>query len=400
MQYIKKASLYLILFMISANVVHSAEVGVNSQFSEKATLVLEEKLLDDKVIHGFYAINSNTRFNQMIEDKSINNFDHISFGWSTIDEENGEVFLTQERRLGDQLYDYYRPEGSDEVLNNMKSHSIDSSLMVYAPLSQFEDNFGTIFREKEIMNQIILAALDFNAVTIDFEFVNQDYQQSYLQFLRDLKAVLEVLNKQLYVTVPVSTNYNHYQHDEIFQIADYVILMAHDYEAKWINGFYGNEPVLSPQSPINTISQDISRIKGGLSDSSLIEKGLLQISFASTQWENINGYVDGQAYHPTYSMIYDRALNEVITNKQAYDTIVRRGESSLNPYILYTNKETGNLNTIWYEDWTSVESKLKLVKEQGLGGISLWYIGSIPNYYSGEIDLELDVWNRLGEEIR
>lgn len=443
MKVIKKASLVIILFFISVNVAQSEEIintlkatleqykiefnnqvnsiniiehegikyveldsmtdmiGVTTHTSEEATMVIdEEKLLEDKVVHGFYAINSNNRFNQMISDKSINNFDSISFGWSTIDEKNSQVFLTQERKLNDQIYDYYQPDGSEEVLKDTKALAIRSSLMISAPLSHFQDNFGSIYKDNEISNEIIIAATDFEAVTIDFEFVHEPHQETYIQFLKQLKEILAALNKQLYVTAPVSVNYDHYLYNEIFTIADHVILMAHDYEAKWIDGFYGDEPVLSPQSPINTIRKDISRIKGYLSDPSLMEKGLLQISFASTQWENINGDVKGKPNHPTYSMIYDRTFKEVITKGQAFDSIVRRGESSLNPYILYTNEETSNLNTIWYEDWTSVESKLELVNEEGLGGISLWYIGSIPNYYASEIDLELDIWNRLGKEIR
>ncbi len=58
-------------------------------------------------------------------------------------------------------------------------------------------------------------------------------------------------------------------------------------------------------------------------------------------------------------------------------------------------------NFIWYENWDSVLAKIKLANDYDLAGISLWRIGTIPNYY-GEFGREagLDIWYQISDLVQ
>ncbi len=77
-------------------------------------------------------------------------------------------------------------------------------------------------------------------MVIDFEGLRgEPVKQAFVQFLKDLSVETEPLEKTIYVTVHPSRSSSHlyfdgYDFREIGNVADKVILMAHDYYAKTI----------------------------------------------------------------------------------------------------------------------------------------------------------------------
>ena len=71
-----------------------------------------------------------------------------------------------------------------------------------------------------------------------------------------------------------------------------------------------------------------------------------------------------------------------------------------NPYLKYTDSKTGVEYTVWYEDRRSVDAKVKLARNFGIEGISLWRLGLIPDRKNnGQSGADLDVWRSLLAEI-
>ena len=86
----------------------------------------------------------------------------------------------------------------------------------------------------------------YSGVTIDFEGLKgADVKQGFNTFLTDLSAQLKAQNKTLYVTVQpaLSTGayYDGFDYRTIGQLADKVILMAHDYNPTSLDGYTGTE---------------------------------------------------------------------------------------------------------------------------------------------------------------
>ena len=50
-----------------------------------------------------------------------------------------------------------------------------------------------------------------------------------------------------------------------------------------------------------------------------------------------------------------------------------------NPYITYSTEDGKNI-FLWYEDERSVNDKIALAKFFGINGVSLWRLGTVPNY--------------------
>ena len=76
-------------------------------------------------------------------------------------------------------------------------------------------------------------------------------------------------------------------------------------------------------------------------------------------------------YHPAPATISKRIVQP--------DTVYTWDEASHNPYIEYTT-EDGEHYKLWYEDEHSVADKLRLARMFGVTGVSVWRLGTIPNY--------------------
>lgn len=79
----------------------------------------------------------------------------------------------------------------------------------------------------------------YEGVTIDFEGLRgSTLKQNFVAFLKELDTALTAEGKSLYVAVHPATKdgsyYDGYDYKAIGEIADKVIMMAYDYEAKSI----------------------------------------------------------------------------------------------------------------------------------------------------------------------
>lgn len=365
---------------------------------------------EDFILHGFYALGSFDQFSDFKRSTTLSNFDSMSFGWSRIDRKDNEIKLLLS---GVDSKDFYVPSGYNQALDIAGDNNISKQLMVFADNSK-EYYFDEIFDKKGTIIEQIMAVvngenstfsmLEFDGVTIDFEIVKEVDQENFVEFLGLLKEKLE--DKKLYVAVPSIGFYKHYLFEEIISKVDYMILMEHDFDDKKLQpGYAGNSVIETPLSPIDKIRIDfdtlISRI--GQENSN---KLLLQVSFATTQWGVKNGYLESKTANsefvlpsnPSYLQIYNKMNEDMKYKDMKLDELIHYNEQYQNPYMQYYNENDETQYYVWYENSKSVIEKIRLAQEFDLAGISLWRIGTIPNYYgvNGEA-AGFDVWNKIND---
>lgn len=353
-------------------------------------------------LHAFY---STSAYSQMGFIKSLNS---VSFDWSVLEYNSttDTVHLNMAKV----------PLGFTEPVNYAASNAVTSQLNLYASnsnviLTQDEQSIGIIeyvlsdelkrqHLIENIINQIKNTSIHnetitFDGIIIDFEEMRGQYLRNlYNDFLVELKDKLLIYNKTLTVAVhPYRTNqeyFDAYDFKTIGQVADKVILMAHDYQATTLTDYemtigYADTP-LTPIKDIYDALKAITNPDTGIEDTSKI---MLQISFDSAQWGLSDGQVINQnAYRPTYDLIYNRLIDEATT--------INYGTKSMNPYATYYNTEKHKDYVIWYEDSRSITEKIKLAKMFNITGLSLWRLGNIPNYSENDTKpVFLDVWQQI-----
>ena len=386
-----------------------------------AMLIRMYQRLDSKVkeLHAFYAIKSYEQLG-MIQD-----LDSVSFGWSRLEyDESNDSFSAAVTRNGKS--DFFIPEGYAEPLNTARQSNLPIQLNLFASnetkvqnpsngekLGIVEHLLTDTDAQSEVVLQVVQAlnntqvgndAISFDGIVVDFENLRgEELKKLYNEFLLKLKEELVKNNKKLYVAVhPKRGNgqayYDGYDYRIIGEIADRVILMAHDYnavsltESEMAAGY--NDTPLTPISEIYYALKAIVDKNTGVAD---LSKVWLQISFDTVQWKMAEGKVINQnAFRPSYGQLRDRMMS----NESGIDLSLKYTERLQNPWLTYYNNSDGTDNIIWYEDTRSVYAKIELAKLFGINGISLWRLGNIPDFEETEGNgTYLNVWQAIKNQL-
>jgi spore germination protein YaaH len=386
-----------------------------------AMLIRMYQRLNSKLeeLHGFYAIKAYEQAG-MIKDLSS-----VSFGWSRLeyDESSGGISVAVAQNGKS---DFYIPSGYSEPMNIAAQNARPVQLNVFASnetrikdpstgeqIGLVEYLLKDAAAQENVIGQIVQLlnstavegnTIAFDGIVIDFENLRGDVlKQLYSEFLLRLKEQLVLNNKKLYVAVhPQRGNgqayYDGYDYRAIGDVADRVILMAHDYNAVSLNegemaiGY--NDTPLTPISEVYYALKAVTDKENGVAD---LEKIWLQLSFDTVQWKMVAGKVVNQkAYRPSYSQLWER-MNK---NEPGSELSIKYIEKLQNPLLTYHNSSDGTDNIIWYEDSRSINAKIQLAKMFGVNGISLWRLGNIPDFEETEASKTyLDIWNGIKKQM-
>lgn len=357
-----------------------------------AMLVRIYKKLNAKTdwFHGFYAISSYS------QKELTQTMDGVSAGWSRMSYSEGSgAYLNTTSANSNE---YAVPQGYEAIASYLKGNGTKVNLSVYMDTSTKVTTaagstdlcsailLDSVQRKKAVdailneltVNYSTIGYNPYSGVTIDFEGMKGPALKAGMNaFLTELSAQLKPLGKTLYVTVQPATAdgiyYDAYDFRTIGTVADKVILMAHDYnETKMPENllgseYYKNTPV-TPFPSVYYALRAITDSKTGVEDPSKIA---LAISFDSVGWELKDGKLSGtDSYSPPPATIYARLKGGAV---MGYSDTYR------DPYITYTT-EDGKDIFLWYEDERSVSDKLELARLFGITGVSVWRLGTIPNY--------------------
>lgn len=320
--------------------------------------------------HACYAISSSSQMDW------IKDYDAISFGWAEL------VYNEGHFNVSDSEGDFKVPMGFAEPMDLAKANGVETYLMVYFDGSHAKELLSSTVKVDKVISEIIELAsqLDkegvtrsFDGVTIDFEgLYDASLKTPYVNFLKQLKERLALQNKKLSVAVQPTLYYRGYDYKGIGEVADHVILMAHDYGARSLSKEEQQAGITTtPLTPIDDVYSALLEAKTAIVDTSKIA---LQFSFASLQWQKQGGKVlNEKAYTPSYDKIAARI--------NLPETIVKFEPDNQSTYATY--EENGITNIIWYEDVQSIKAKMELAKLLDIRSFSYWRLGIIPNEIKG-----------------
>ncbi|MBQ7351456.1 MAG: LysM peptidoglycan-binding domain-containing protein [Clostridia bacterium] len=231
------------------------------------------------------------------------------------------------------------------------------------------DLASTILNNQSIQNTLInniistLNEKNYYGVDIDFEYLYPQDRDSYITFLRNLKARLVPLGKTLSVAVAPKYRdnqegllYEAHDYKAIGEIADRVIIMT--YEWGYV---YGEPMAISPLSEVEAvISYAVTRIPS--------QKILMGMPNYAYDWKV--PFVQGD-------------VANTITNTRALEIAIENGANIMfdnraqAPYFNYTDSN-GVPRVVWFDDAKSTMARLQLVTKYNLAGVSYW---TINNFY-------------------
>lgn len=366
-------------------------------------------------LHAFYAISSYPQIGLM------QNLDAVSFGWSRLDaaEADGEPYLNLDKAGSNE---YGIPTGYGEAYGTAKSAGMPAYLMVAgqntavieAMLADGEDRTRIV---SEIASAVAGVeredgTLSFDGAVVDLEGLKGETSKTqFTAFVQALGKSLHAQSKKLLVAVPPARRaglsyYDGYDFRAIGEAADTVILMAHDYDATSMTAAeMASGWTVTPLTPFDDVWYALKAItdaRTGVADKS---KVLLQISFDSTVWTLKNGVV-------TESRPDHLSMDAVVEKLQAGATI-KYSELNRNPVATWLENAQGELvkaaeapsdavtRVMWYEDARSVADKIDLAARFGIGGISLWRLGTIPDTADATAgaSIHMDVWRTVLEKM-
>ncbi len=327
----------------------------------------------------------------------MTSFDKVSFNWAALDfDDEGQVFVDT------RFPDGYTLATSPAIDNGMKLE-----LSILSALSDQDSTYGSalekVLETEESMDYLVQeigALMDeytfFTGLVIDFEGLQSGHKESFVNFLEKLSPELTGRGKSLTVMVQPYENYWGYDYGKIVAIADQMILMAHDYapisisDEERLNTLNTNTPVAPIElvyDAMKALVDDIKYADGVEVAKDQVQEALskvsLQISFDSAQWKiDADGVITENApYTPSYDKIFARLVKE--------GTEVGYGPTSKSPFASYIDDD-GLDNILWYEDTRSIQDKIDLAGMLGIRDVSVWFLGSIPDFDGGQ-EVDLDV---------
>lgn len=271
-----------------------------------------------------------------------------------------------------------KKETTKEVLRKAKNDGLVTSLTVFM---SDESAISELLENPEPHAQTIISEITplfheygFTDLNLDIESVktaSASGRRSFTQLVKTLKN--ELVKKELgtlTVELTVASLFNYHVSDpvEIGAVADTIVLMTYDYH-------YPGSLLSGPIAPIGgTFTVRANDVRTSLLNAIQKipkEKVVMGIPLYGYEWETVSGTASAAVIPGTGQTASDHRVEELLatcTNcKEYWDT------ESEEPYLLYP--EASYYTAIVYTNSQAIESRLRLSKELGLGGVAFWALG-------------------------
>ncbi len=291
--------------------------------------------------------------------KSTKGINVISPTWFYLNDNDGNIFSLANREYVD-----YCHQNNIEVwalVSNLENLEVDTTYVLT----------HTSTRDY-LTNQIIAAAIEFNldGINLDFEALQGEIGDAYIQFIRELSLKCEKNSLVLSIDNYVPSSYTaFYNRAEQAVFADYVIIMAYDEH--------------------NSASEDIGSVaslgfvKEGVENTIKEvppEQTILGMPFYSRVWELTPKDDSGEDVESAsenflpYTFTCIEEGMQTIENRYTENGAQAVWSEVDGQYIAEYEKE-GKTYKMWIENETSIEEKLKVMKQHKLAGVAYWKLG-------------------------
>lgn len=230
-----------------------------------------------------------------------------------------------------------------------------------------------VIADEEVKTKLIQNVMEYLdrrnyfGLNIDFEYVREEDRTLYTQFLLDFAAALRRVGYSLSVALAPKISqeqsgllYTAHDYGVVGSIADKVIIMTYEW------GYTYGEPMAV--APIDKVRQVLDYAVMEMPP----EKILMGMANYGYSWTL--PYKKGTAARPL-------SLSEIPQTAYSQYADIRFDDTAQSPFFRYYDS-AGTEHIAWFEDPRSIEAKLKLVSEYGLGGVSYWNINTLyrPNW--------------------
>lgn len=339
-------------------------------------------------LHGFYAMGS---YDQLSYAEKM---DAVSLGWARLFWDGAPAVSTSPENGND----WFTPSGSDTALTALRNYGVPNALTVFASTSRtvtLPDGTETSELEAAILPQnqdataaaLVEASQSYQGLTIDFEGLKSaDHREDFSDFMDKLRKALPA-EKPLYAAVPPPEWYAGYDYRRLGDCCDKVILMAHDYQ--WVTvspSDLGSPKTDTPPAPLDRVYQAIRAVldpETGLQDPAKLALAICFSSAGVEVYEDADLLAGTNLYSPGPTTLSQRLAQP--------DAVAEFSERYQTPYVFYHDAD-GVRYKVWYEDARSVTAKMRLAQLFGLGGVSIWRLGTIPAFEN------YDVWTAICKE--
>lgn len=335
-------------------------------------------------LHGFYASSSYGQIGL------ADHMDAVSLGWGRmyVDEE-GAPYVNQTSAGGNL---WVEPQGSHLATDYLEARAIPYPLCVFATTAHRygETNVLEYLLQEDIRDRaaevLVAASGSYSGLTIDFEgLYSAASRDAFTQFVALVREKLPK-DKLLYIAVPPDTWYHGYDYRSLGEVCDKVILMAHDYQWRSAPEENVGTPFTdTPVAPIDAVEDALRAITDPDTGVEDVNKVALAISFSSAGVE-----VDEEG-NLLSTTVYTPGPGTLSQRLSQADAEPGWAEGYQSPYVYY-HDENGRRYRVWYEDARSVTAKIELCYQYGVTGLSLWRLGTVPDYEN------YDVWSAVAKE--
>ena len=350
--------------------------ATRAQAAAMLVRIYEKLRQETDFIHGFYAISSYSQLDL------VRQMDAVSAGWSRMTWDGATALLSTTSANSNE---YAVPSGYEEVADTVTSAGGTLNLSVYMDTSDgVKDLLASAEGRSQAVEQIVneltityktLGRNPYDGVTIDFEGLRSEQKADFTAFLTELADAVHGMDKTLYVCVspmPLSGSYyDGYDYGAIGALADKVILMAYDYEARDMSAFVGTEYYKTAATvPLDQVYLGLSALK---SQGVAADKIVLGLSCKNVAWK-----IDREGKMVSGAPV--TVSNETLHQRLAQsDTVKGWSDTYQQSYAVYST-EDGSRYFVWYQDGESITRELETAKLLGISGVSLWRLGTIPAY--------------------
>lgn len=320
--------------------------------------------MDDPVVLGWSMIagqaGNDTIYGQMESSKGIN---VISPTWFYLADNDGGIGSL----------------ASQEIVNAAHAKGI----AVWGMVDNFTNSdittayiLGDAEIRKKVIDSLISLALqyDLDGLNIDFESLQEEAGEPFIQFIRELSIQTRANNLVLSVDNYVPKAYtNLYNRKEQGVFADYVIIMGYD------EHYNGSEEAGSVAS-IGYVTEGIQKTLNEVPANKVINA----LPFYTRMWtvseradsEMAEAPTDADGNLITYKINEVQTLpmgQAIETAKSHSNAAISWDETTKQNYAEWTN---GNGKVmLWLEDETSLDAKLQVMKSNNLAGVAVWQLG-------------------------
>ena len=267
------------------------------------------------------------------------------------------------------------PVGGDEELIAIAREYKTVPLMMLTSLGA-DGNFSNELAARILTDADLRAAVlqntlqtvrekGYGGVNVDFEFIPPEAAEVYPQFLTELRRELEEGGYILMTSLAPKTSsaqrgllYEGHNYPAIGEAADYALLMTYEW------GYtYGPPMAVSPLPEMQkVIDYALTEIPA--------EKLLLGIPNYAYNWTL--PYVKGESKAESLSNV---AAVRLAGEKHAEIQFDEEAQTPFFRYYAYSPQaKKQEEHVVWFDDARSMDSKLRLVRQNGMRGIGIWNI--------------------------